>query len=67
MKLSCDPILFFRDMVLDKTMSQAQWYDMARELGLDGTKGIAGLRRAIAFVRRTWAEVAARRRQEVHA
>jgi hypothetical protein len=36
MRLSCDPILFFRHMVLEKTMSLEQWFDLAQELELDG-------------------------------
>jgi sugar phosphate isomerase/epimerase len=38
MRLSCDPILFFRDLVLDRTMSLEDWFDLARELRLDGTE-----------------------------
>jgi hypothetical protein len=38
MGLSCDPILSFRDLVLERTMSPEPWLDLARELGLDGTE-----------------------------
>jgi sugar phosphate isomerase/epimerase len=38
MQISCDPILFFRDMVLEHTMSLTDWFRMAKSLDLAGTE-----------------------------
>ena len=38
MKLSCDPILFFKEMTVDRTMSLESWFQMAADLGLAGTE-----------------------------
>ena len=38
MRLSCDPILFLRDLVLDRTMSLEDWFERARELRLYATE-----------------------------
>ena len=38
MRLSCDPILFFQEMALDRTMSLEDWFKMAADLGLAGTE-----------------------------
>jgi sugar phosphate isomerase/epimerase len=38
MRVSCDPILFFKEMTLEKTMSLEDWFQIAVELGLDGTE-----------------------------
>lgn len=38
MQVSCDPILFFDELVLERTMTLDDWFAMARDLGLDGTE-----------------------------
>ena len=38
MRISCDPILYFKELVLERTMSLDDWFVQAQELGLEGTE-----------------------------
>ncbi len=38
MKLSCNPLLFFKDIAVDRTMSLNDWFETAADLGLEGTE-----------------------------
>jgi sugar phosphate isomerase/epimerase len=38
MRLSCDPIIFFKQIVEEHTMSLMDWFPIASDLGLDGTE-----------------------------
>ena len=38
MQLSCSPILFFKELAIDKTMCLEDWFKLASELGFEGTE-----------------------------
>jgi len=38
MRLSCNPLLFFKDIAVDRTMSLNDWFETAARLGLEGTE-----------------------------